>query len=58
VLATSHSWDAIEAFQKAASATPEDGVLIRLLRKGDDVIATVLGEQDLRIVTRDKIEVR
>jgi hypothetical protein len=58
VLATSHSWDTIEAFQKVAGETPEDGVLVRLLRKGDDVIATVFGEQDLRIVTRDKIEVR
>jgi predicted ATP-dependent endonuclease of OLD family len=58
VLATSHSWDTIEAFQKAAGETPEDGVLVRLLRRGDDVIATVFDEEDLRIVTRDKIEVR
>jgi hypothetical protein len=58
VLATSHSWDTIEAFQKAASETPEDGVLVRLLRKDDKVIATVFGEDDLTVVTRDKIEVR
>ena len=54
VLATSHSWDTIEAFQKAASETPEDGVLVRLLRKREDIIATVFGEEDLRIVTREK----
>ncbi len=34
VVATSHSWDAIEAFQEAASETPEEGVLIRLSRVG------------------------
>lgn len=58
VFATSHSWDAIEAFQKAAGEMPEEGALVRLLRKSDDVIATVFSEEDLKIVTRDKIEVR
>ena len=58
VFATTHSWDAVEAFQKAAAESPEDGVLIRLLRRGEDVIPTVLSEEDLAIVTRDKIEVR
>jgi hypothetical protein len=58
VVATSHSWDAIEAFQKAASESPEDGVLIRLTRKGDDIIPTVFREDELAIATRDRIEVR
>jgi hypothetical protein len=58
VLATSHSWDAIEAFQKAASETPEEGVLIRLSRRGGEVIPTLFREDELAVVTRDRIEVR
>jgi hypothetical protein len=58
VVATSHSWDAIEAFQKAASETPEEGVLIRLSRRGEDVIPTLFREDELAVATRDRIEVR
>jgi len=58
VFATSHSWDCIEAFQKAASEDTENGVLVRLARKGDMVIPTVLSEKELQIITRDRIEVR
>ena len=41
VFATSHRWDSVEAFQKAAAETPEDGVLVRLSRKGEDIIPTL-----------------
>jgi len=58
VFATSHSWDSIEAFQKAAAETPEEGVLVRLSRKGEDIIATVFAEDELAIVARERIEVR
>ena len=58
VFATTHSWDAVEAFQKAASNTPEEGVLLNLTRRSEDVIPTVFVEEELAIVTRDKIEVR
>ena len=58
VVATSHSWDAIEAFQKAAAEHPEEGVLIRLTRKGDDIIPTLFSEDELAVATRDGIEVR
>lgn len=58
VVATSHSWDAIEAFQQVASEDSEDGVLVRLSRKGDEIIPTVFCENELAIVTRDRIEVR
>ncbi len=58
VVATSHSWDAIEAFQRAASEDPEEGVLIRLTRKGEDIIPTLFRENELAIATRDRIEVR
>ena len=58
VFATSHSWDAIEAFQKAASEHPDDGVLLRLTRRGEDIFPTVFSEKELEIATRDDIELR
>jgi hypothetical protein len=58
VFATSHSWDCIEAFQKAANEDAGTGVLVRLARKGVNVIPTVLRDQELQIVARDGIEVR
>jgi hypothetical protein len=59
VFATTHSWDCIEAFQRAACEdTTSEGYLIRLGRRKDDIVATVYDESDLAIVTRDHIEVR
>lgn len=58
VFATSHSWDCVRAFQEAASESPEEGVLVRLSRKGDRIIPTQFTEKELEIVTRDQIEVR
>jgi hypothetical protein len=58
VFATSHSWDSIEAFQKAARESPAEGVLVRLSRKGEDIIPTLFRENELAIATRDRIEVR
>ena len=58
VFATSHSWDAVEAFQKAAAEAPEDGALLRLTRRDDDIIPTVFTESELAIATRDRIEIR
>lgn len=58
VFATSHSWDCVRAFQEAASESPEDGVLVRLSRKNDQIIPTLFTEKELEIVTRDQIEVR
>lgn len=58
VFATSHSWDSVEAFQKVSADDPEVGVLIRLSRKGDEIIPTLFREHELAIATRDRIEVR
>jgi hypothetical protein len=58
VFATSHSWDSVEAFQKAAVESPEEGVLVRLSRKGEDIIPTLFREDELTVATRDRIEVR
>lgn len=58
VFATSHSWDAVQAFQKAAADDPADGLLIRLSRKGESIIPTLFREDELAVAARDKIEVR
>jgi AAA domain, putative AbiEii toxin, Type IV TA system/AAA ATPase domain len=58
VVATSHSWDSIEAFQKATNENPDDGVLIRLSRKAEDIIPTLFREDELAVAARDRIEVR
>jgi len=59
VFATTHSWDCIEGFQKAAQEnTQEEGSLIRLSVKNDEIAATVFDEEELDIITRDQIEVR
>jgi AAA domain, putative AbiEii toxin, Type IV TA system len=58
VFATSHSWDAIEAFQKAAAEDPDEGALVRLSRREEDIIPTVFREDELAVATRDRIEVR
>jgi ABC-type Mn2+/Zn2+ transport system ATPase subunit len=59
VFATSHSWDCIEAFQRAAALDPhEEAALVRLDVHRDAVTPTTFSERDLSIVTRDKIEVR
>ncbi len=58
--ATTHSWDCIEAFQEAAEAHPEEGVLISLRRKQQEegIAAVLFDEKDLESVTRSYIEVR
>jgi hypothetical protein len=59
VFATTHSWDCVEAFQSAAADEREvDGTLVRLEKSGDRTKAVTFSEEELAIVTRDKIEVR
>ena len=58
VFATSHSQDVVDAFQEAAVESPEEGVLLRLARRGDDIIPVVADEDELAIATRHSIEVR
>ncbi len=58
VFATTHSWDAIEAFQKAAAEHPNAGVLLRLARKGDGIVPTVFAEREVAVAARERIEVR
>ncbi len=59
VFATTHSWDCIEGFLQATlEDRQEEGILIRLGRKKEDIVATLYDENELAIVTRDQIEVR
>jgi len=59
VFATTHNWDCIEAFQKAAEEDKqEEGMLIRLSLKKNEVGATLFSEEELHVATREGIEVR
>jgi AAA15 family ATPase/GTPase len=59
VFATTHSWDCIEAFQRAASEDhQEEGLLIRLESKKGEIGVTLYDERVLTIATREHIEVR
>ncbi len=58
VFATTHSWDAVKGFQQAASESPQEGMLLRLVRWRGKLYVTSADEDDLEIITRDNIEVR
>jgi energy-coupling factor transporter ATP-binding protein EcfA2 len=58
VIATSHSRDCIDAFQRASRKSNGGGSLIRLARHGDTILSSVFGESELAIATRDQIELR
>ena len=59
VFATTHSWDCISSFQIVAQEFKnQEGVLIRLGHKKDDIIPTLFDEEELSIVTREQIEIR
>lgn len=59
VFATTHSWDCICAYQEACSEYEDvDSQLIRLTRKNDKILTSIMNRKDLAIVTRDHIEVR
>lgn len=58
VFATTHSWDAIETFQKAAEESPESGALIKLVRHLGETYAASFDEDDLGVIARGRIEAR
>ncbi len=59
VFATSHSWDCIEAFQRAVAGTAEgEGLVTRLEVRGDAVRASAFSEAELSIAVREEIEIR
>jgi hypothetical protein len=59
VFAATHSWDCLEAFQKAAKENEqEEGVLIRLSSRKGEIGVTLFDEEELGVATREQIEVR
>lgn len=59
VFATSHSWDAIKAFERAAGENDNHGAaLIKLERIREEIVPTVFVGDELRIITHHQIEVR
>lgn len=63
VFATTHSEDAVKAFSEVANALPEEGVLIKLVRKPTidgmaKTVAVVYDEETLQIATMTETEVR
>jgi AAA15 family ATPase/GTPase len=59
IFVTTHSSDCVKAFQRAAEEDKEDdGMLIRLARKGDKIKAILFSEEELETVVENDIEVR
>ena len=59
VLATTHCWDCVVGFGRAAGELEEtDGLVIRIDRLGDRMRVVEYTEQDLQVAIRQHIEVR
>ena len=58
VFATTHSWDAVKAFQEATSESPGEDSLVRLARRRERAFATAYSEENVEIAVRQNIEVR
>jgi AAA15 family ATPase/GTPase len=58
VFATTHSKDCIEAFAQAAYDSPEDGMLIRLERQSERIVAKTIQEERLVDAVNFNVEVR
>ena len=58
VFATTHSRDAVEAFETAAANSSQPGALVRLVRRGNKIHPIMYSEEQLEVVTRGRIEVR
>lgn len=58
VFATTHSKDCVEAFAQAAYHSPEDGMLIRLERQGEKIVAKTIEEERLVDAVNYDVEVR
>lgn len=58
VFATTHSWDCIKGFQEVAQANDQEGLLIRLQNRMGEISAIIYNEEELRVATREQIEVR
>lgn len=59
VFATTHGWDCVTGFARAATELEEvEGILVRLETNGDEIRAVEYSEEELRVVAEQGIEVR
>ena len=58
MVATTHSWDCVKGFAKAAADAPEEVALVRLERSDSDVRAVEYASHELQVVADQGIEVR
>ncbi len=59
VFVTTHSWDCIQSFQRAAEEFGENSaMLVRLGQKHTKTVATIYEQQELSVVTKEHVEVR
>ena len=59
VLATTHGWDCVAGFARAATESEQvEGALVRLERNDDGIRAVGYSEEDLRVAAEQGIEVR
>jgi AAA15 family ATPase/GTPase len=58
VFATTHSKDCVEAFAETANDSPEDGMLIRIERHGEKIVAKTIEEEMLVDAVNYEVEVR
>ena len=59
VLATTHSWDCVRGFAKAAINDEDaEGILFRLERDDEDVWTVFYSEEELKVAAEQGIEVR
>ncbi len=59
VFATTHSDDCVQSFAEAMhDEEQEDGLLIRLGRSKDNIVATVFNEDELETIVEQQVEVR
>lgn len=58
VFATTHSWDCVRGFARAAARSEAEGILVRLEREEDKIGVVEYSEEGIGIVTKHGIEVR
>ena len=58
VFATTHSNDMVKAFEEVARESPEEGIVVKLTRRGENLFATPFDEGQLTTIVGDQIEVR
>ena len=58
VVATTHSWDSVRGFARAAAELPDEAALVRLQRAGGKVQPVEYTPSEIQVVAEQGIEVR